>query len=281
MKSSYVIITGALGGLGSAFAYEFASRGNNLVLIDRLADGKPMKDFLSDHFQIKTHYFTCDLADTVIRSGLLLHLEKQKFSYNGLVNVVGQEMEGKFLSRSRDEILYMLHLNIEAMIDLSFFTLNQHNPSQKFLLINVASLAGFFPIPHKALYSASKRFIIHFSQALREEIRDFGNVTVLCPGGLPTNPEAMKKIFLQGFWGKMTAHDIQHIVKRTLDKAERNIAQYTPGFANKFLLFLAKWLPTGWLAGFLSRRWEKKQSQLEYWQLLNQTQKRHPEDKIG
>ena len=55
-----------------------------------------------------------------------------------------------------------------------------------FRLINVCSLAGFFPMPYKATYAASKRFLLDFSRALREEIKSFGTVTALCPSGMPT-----------------------------------------------------------------------------------------------
>ncbi len=127
--------------------------------------------------------------------------------FSGLINVVGQEFEGRFLERSREEIFYMLQLNLHVMVDLTHEILVMRDETSRFLLINVSSLAAFFPMPYKVLYAATKRFILNFSLALRKEIETFGNVTVLCPGGLPPNSEAMKKIFLQGFWGKMTAHD--------------------------------------------------------------------------
>ena len=272
MEPTYTIITGALGGLGSTFAYEFASRGSNLVLIDQASEGKALENFLSERFQIKTRFFSCDLSDSMARSLLLQNLANEGTIFDGLVNVVGQEIEGKFLTRTRHEILYMVHLNIEAMVDLSLFALNLHDTAKKFLLINVASLAGFFPIPHKAVYAASKRFIIHFSLALREEIREFGNVTVLCPGGLPTNPETMKKIFLQGFWGKMTAHDTHQVVKRTLIKAQRNVAIYTPGLPNKIMVGFSRLLPMSWVAGYLSKRWGVKQGRLDFWRFMNKSQ---------
>ncbi|MFW5714580.1 MAG: SDR family NAD(P)-dependent oxidoreductase [Brevefilum sp.] len=273
MDSSYTIITGALGGLGCAFAYECASEGTNLILVDRPPDGSPLVDYLSEHFPVDLQYFACDLADLEARSDLFNKLENKNLHYSGLINIVGQEIEGKFLERQRDEVLYMLHLNIEAMIDLSLFALNRLDPSQKFLLINVASLAGFFPIPYKTVYSSTKRLIINFSQALREEIRDFGTVTVLCPGGLPTNPEAMKKIFLQGFWGKITAHDTHHVVRRTLKKARRNVPVFIPGTANNILVFLARFIPASWTARFLSKRWESKKNQLDFWQTLHGAKK--------
>lgn len=267
MTTAYTIITGALGGLGSTFAYECASRSTNLILVDRVASGDPLQGFLSENFSVDIQYHSCDLADQTARTRLFQDLEGAGKHFNGLINVVGQELEGPFLTRTREEALYMLHLNIEAMVDLSLFALNRHTPAEKFMLINVASLAGFFPIPHKAVYASSKRFIIQFSLALREEVRDFASVTVLCPGGLPTNPEAMKKIFLQGFWGKVTAHDTHQVVKRTLKKARRNRPVYTPGLANQFLLGMAKWLPPHWVASYTAGRWGGKQSQLDYWRL--------------
>lgn len=274
MEPSYTIITGALGGLGSAFAFEFARQGTHLVLIDRAQDAKALENFLSENFKIQTLYIPCDLTDQNARAVLFKRLQDEAIVFNGLVNVVGQEMEGKFLTRTRSEILHMLHLNIEALVDLSYFALNQHHPDQKFLLINVASLAGFFSIPYKALYAASKRFIIHFSLALREEVREFGNVTVLCPGGLPTNPEAMKKIFLQGFWGKITAHDTHRVVKHTLKKARRNRPMHIPGCANKLLIGLARLLPSSWVAGFLANRWGRRQEQLDYWRMTQPNPKK-------
>ena len=38
-------------------------------------------------------------------------------------------------------------------------------------IINVASLAGFHPVPYMAVYGASKAFILSFSSALAEEYR--------------------------------------------------------------------------------------------------------------
>lgn len=274
MDTSFTIITGALGGLGSTFAYECASRGSNLILIDRSHEGQPLLEYLTENFPGEIRFYICDLSDHAARSDLLQKLTNEGFHYKGLINVVGQEIEGQFLTRTHEEVQYMLHLNLEAMVDLSLFALNRHDPEQKFQLINVASLAGFFPIPHKAVYSSSKRFIIHFSQALREEIRDFGNVTVLCPGGLPTNPEAMKKIFLQGFWGKMTAHDTHQVVKHTLKKSRRNVPIYIPGAANKLLVLLSRILPANWMAKYLSKRWHNKQNRLDYWRIMNRTQKK-------
>jgi short-subunit dehydrogenase len=255
--------------LGSAFALECARRGRNLILIDIYHDANDLEYYLQHQFPIQTHYFQCNLSKTEERQNLFTLFSDSAFEFDGLINVVGQEMEGPFLERTRDEVLYMTRLNIETMVDLSLFALGRRSLSKRFHLVNVASLAGFFPMPNKALYAATKRMIIQFSLGLREEIRDFGNVTVLCPGGVPTNAEAMRKIFLQGFWGKMTSHDISDIVQKTMDRVEKNRPLYIPGLANRFLVWISQLVPLPWTARYLGRRWGHKQADLEVWRLAN------------
>lgn len=107
------------------------------------------------------------------------------------------------------------------MVDMTYHALYMRAPSEHFMLVNVSSLVGFFPMPYKAVYSSTKRFIINFSLALWKEIESFGNVTMLCPAGLSKNAESMKKIFLQGFWGKVTVQDTSVVVKKQSKKWRR------------------------------------------------------------
>jgi uncharacterized protein len=57
-------------------------------------------------------------------------------------------------------------------------------------------------MPVKATYAASKRFLLDWSLALQEELRDQDvSVTVLCPALMPTTPETVKAIDAQGWAG--------------------------------------------------------------------------------
>ena len=52
---------------------------------------------------------------------------------------------------------------------------------------NVSSVAGFLPLPHMAVYSATKAYVTSFSEALAIELRPRGiTVTALCPGPVET-----------------------------------------------------------------------------------------------
>ena len=54
-------------------------------------------------------------------------------------------------------------------------------------VMNIASIAGFQPVPYMAVYSATKAFVQTFSEAVHEELHGTGvSVTVLCPGPVPT-----------------------------------------------------------------------------------------------
>ncbi len=265
--NGHVIITGGLGGLGSAFADECARRGDDLVLIDRHPDANQLSEYLHDRYPVNIRYFPCDLANPEELQQLINLLRQEEIMFSGLINVVGREFEGEFMERSIEEINYMLNLNLRVMLNLTYSVLKLRDPAQRFMLINIASMGGFFPMPYKAVYASTKRFIINFSLALRKEISEFGNVTVVCPAGLPTNSESMKKIFLQGFWGKLTAQDTEFVVRRALDKVQKNVPIYIPGFSNNLLVWLSHILPENWLAAYLSRRWGKKQESLELWRI--------------
>lgn len=74
-------------------------------------------------------------------------------------------------------------VNIAAVVGLTHAFLPGMLARRDGGIVNVASIAGFQPIPYLTVYAASKAFVISFSVALWEECRD-RNVCVmaLCPG---------------------------------------------------------------------------------------------------
>ncbi len=125
------------------------------------------------------------------------------------------------------------------------------------MLINVCSLAAFFPMPYKALYAASKRFLLDFTISLGEEISGFGSTTALCPAGLPTNPQVMRAIFAQGFWGKMTTVDLRQVTHLTIESALKGRKVVIPGWINLWLQKMGLLLPPIVLAHLLGKRWKQ------------------------
>ena len=186
---SMVFITGATGGLGKAFAVECASRGFDLFLTDISEPALArLSESLINTYDIKVLYYGCDLTDTYSRSSLYEHVRSRGLMSDFLINVAGLDFEGTFAERTPDQIRTMVRLNIEANLELTHELLKLRDPARTFRIINVSSLAAFYPMPVKAMYSASKRFLLNFSRALGEELRSRNvTVTALCPAGMPTN----------------------------------------------------------------------------------------------
>jgi short-subunit dehydrogenase len=130
------------------------------------------------------------------------------------------------------------------------------DPMQPFWVVTVSSLAAFFPIPVKATYAASKRFLLDFSLALRDEIKSQGaTVTVLCPAGLPTTASAVEGIEAQGIMGQLTTQNIGRVAAITIDQALRGKAIVIPGFLNQFMRWAGSLVPPAMLSRMLGKRW--------------------------
>jgi short-subunit dehydrogenase len=125
-----------------------------------------------------------------------------------------------------------------------------------FRIINVSSMAAFYPMPVKATYAASKRFVLDFSLALREEVRDLGvSVTALCPAGMPTNKECIDAIEAQGLAGLITTLDAGRVATQTLNAALAGKPVFIPGWVNRVMHALSTLLPPALIAALIHSRW--------------------------
>ena len=131
---------------------------------------------------------------------------------------------------------------------------------KKFTAVFVSSLASLFPMPLKATYAASKRFLLDFATALRQELRGEGvNVLALCPAGMVTTEKIAAAIRAQGFWGAVTTNPLEVVARKTLDRALAGKAIYIPGALNRTLSALGGTLPRTWVAGIVNWRWKAAQ----------------------
>ena len=87
------------------------------------------------------------------------------------------------LERESEEVT----LNALALMELTHAALPGMVERGAGAVMNIASIAGFQPIPYMAVYSATKAFVQTFSEAVHEELHGTGvSVTCLCPGPVPT-----------------------------------------------------------------------------------------------
>ena len=79
----------------------------------------------------------------------------------------------------------MIDLNCRALTEITRLCIPWMKRGSR--IIQLASSAGFLPQPGFAVYAASKSYVLSFSRALREELKDAGiHVTAVCPGPVRT-----------------------------------------------------------------------------------------------
>jgi short-subunit dehydrogenase len=261
--TSFVCITGATGGVGKAFATECAGRGWNLYLTDIASQAlPPLASGMKRLYGVEVQARACDLTDADSRAEFWIEASRRGACFHMLINVAGVEYEGAFSQRSSEELRHILRLNVEATVDMTHAALRYRDPQRPLRIINMGSLAAFYPMPMKAVYAASKRFLLDFSRALDCELQaENGSVTVVCPAGLPTHAAAIRRLRAQGWAGQLSMANVGEVTARAVEYALAGKAVYIPGVFNRGLVWLGGLLPDSWVVGWIGKRWQKTNRQ--------------------
>src|SRR5207247_2181870 len=100
-----------------------------------------------------------------------------------LVNNAGTGAIGTFAALPLEWQLDMIRVNVEALVAVTSLFLPAMLERGRGGIVNISSSAGLQPLPHYAIYGASKAFVNSFSQALWAEVRGRGvRVVAVCPG---------------------------------------------------------------------------------------------------
>ena len=183
-----VVITGASSGLGAEFARQLAGRGANLILVARRADRlDELKAELEQAHGIAVTPIALDLTAPEAASELRARIRALGVPVHSLINNAGFGTHNAFTAEDAAQLHSEVTLNVTALVDLSkefWSELLEHGSGA---LVNVASAAGFQPIPKMAVYGATKAFVLSFTEALWFEAKGSGlRVLTLCPGATET-----------------------------------------------------------------------------------------------
>lgn len=213
---TYTLITGATGGLGRSFAEVFARNRHNLILTAR---NSAALDELKAHIT-KTHdvdvvVFPSDLSQSDAPQKLFDFLTQSGYTVDNLVNNAGFGDCRELVEDSDRIYKNMINVNISALSDLSHLIGKQMKDNGFGHILNVASVAAFFPGTYMATYYASKAYVLSFSQAMHEELKPYGvSVTALCIG--PTSTGFEKRANLEN----------SNMFKLFNPKSPTNVAEY-------------------------------------------------------
>jgi uncharacterized protein len=188
IAGKWALVTGASSGFGVEFATLLAERHANLVLVARRTDLlEQLAARLRREHPVSVLVEGCDLSAAGSATALKERLDAQGVAVDVLVNNAGHGLYGDFVEQPLRHTTTMLALNVVSMTELTgVFAADMVRRGSGFILL-MASLLGYQPVPGYAAYAASKAYVLHFGEALHDELAPHGVVvTVLAPGAAAT-----------------------------------------------------------------------------------------------
>jgi len=219
------LITGASSGIGEAFARKLAARGHNLLLVARSEDKLiTLCNELGRSERIRAQFVAMDLAAPDAPANLFEETKKRDLQIDFLINNAGFGSMGEFGDLDLARELGIIDLNIRALVDLTHRFLQPMRERKSGKIINVASTAGFQPVPYMTTYAASKAFVLSFSEALWEENRPHGiRVMALCPGVTDTNFFEASKMQRPPVRTSQTAEQVVEVALRAIRRSKPSV----------------------------------------------------------
>lgn len=182
------LITGASFGIGLELARIFARENHNLVVVARSADKlRQLAAELEKAHGTRSLILAVDLTGPGASAYVLDQTTRADVVVDVLVNNAGFGQYGPFAESDLEECLRQIQLNITTLTHLTRLYLPGMIERKSGRILNVASTAAFQPGPLMAVYFATKAYVLHFSEAIANELDGTGvTVTCLCPGTTAT-----------------------------------------------------------------------------------------------
>ncbi len=231
----WALVTGASSGIGAAFARLLAARGMHLILTARREDRlRELASELHTRHGTRCEIIIGDLVDPGEPKRLFDEVKRRGMAVELLVNNAGFGFVGTISDTDPARMKQMVQLNIASLTELTYLFVAPMLERGHGGIINLASIAGFQPVAYMPVYSATKAFVLHFSEALWAECRNRGvTITALCPG--TTETEFFDVAGVSGWLAKHRFHTAEYVARKAIRANERGRQYVIPGWQNYLL----------------------------------------------
>lgn len=182
------VITGASFGIGTAFAEHLAQKRHDLVLIARRRERlDQLAAVLRKHHGVKVEVIAADLSTPGVWDQIGDELDELGIEVDLLVNNAGFGVHDDVVDSTAAALTQQVQVNCAAVVGLTTRLLPGMVDRRRGAVINIGSTASFQPVPHMAVYGASKSFVLSFTEALALELEATGvRAIAVCPGATET-----------------------------------------------------------------------------------------------
>ena len=236
-----IVVTGASSGLGREFVRQLDSYGVDEIW--GIARDKGMQTEIQKELKTKFKYFAWDLTVDENFDTYVKHLNQGNVNVVMLVNCSGFGKFGRYDEIEVEASSNMIDLNCKALVKMTELTLPYMTEGAR--ILQIASVAGFQPIPYISVYGATKAFVLSYSRAINQELKPRKiSVSCICPFWTKT------KFFDRA---KVTEHDVvtkyivmyeaDKVVRYALKKAMKRKQVIIPGFVARMQVRMVKMIP--------------------------------------
>ena len=256
-KGRVAVVTGASSGIGLEYAKEFAKRGSHLILVARR---KEELDTLAAELKkahgVMVETIALDLSKLESGQQLVDAISKLKLEPEILINNAGFGTNHKVANEDRTKIQQEIVLNVATLVDLTAAYLPSMLKNNLGAIVNIASTAGYQPVPNMAVYAATKAFVLSFTSAVWGEVMGT-NVRVLTvsPGATATDFFNVAKAKPLG-----ALAPISSVVNRTFKAldAKKSVPAVIVGTQNALLAKVSSLLPRAMVVKVAAGMFEPK-----------------------
>lgn len=187
LTNKTAVVTGAASGIGRETALALARRGADLAICD--LNGEALEGFAVEVERLgrKVIRRRVDVADRADMASFAAAVHAEVKAVDILVNNAGVGLGGGFLHTGLDDWDWVIGINLKGVIHGCHFFLPPMVERRSGHVVNVASAAGLVATEALSAYSTTKFAVVGLSEALRDELAQFGiGVTAICPGIINT-----------------------------------------------------------------------------------------------
>jgi len=239
------LITGAASGLGYELSLLLAHDSYNLILVD--IDGAKLqlvKEEINKANNCKVDVLVKDLSMPNVAVEIFEAIKN--VSIDVLVNNAGFGLFGSFNNTAWNRELDMIHVHVITSTHLTKLLLDGMIKRGSGKILNISSLAAFQPGPLMAIYYASKSYLLSFSEAIANELKETGvTVTVLCPGPTKT---AFQEVVSETASDNKIGFNMacpSDVALYGYEAMQKGKTVAIPGYINKFLASLHRFVSRG------------------------------------
>jgi short-subunit dehydrogenase len=190
--------------------------------------------------------FQCDIgnADAVAKMGQFVRTRFGRCDV--LVNNAGSGLYGHFDSTDLNQELAMIQLNIASVVTLSKLFLQDMKARNYGKIMNISSILAFLPFPYYSVYSATKAFVLSFTETLRAEMEGTKvQISAFCPGPIDTPFNTAEMLKTNGYKANPPA-DPKWVARKAVQHLLQGSGVKVPGVLNWILTSTPRFSPR-WL----------------------------------